>query len=120
MNEELKIEVEQLFSLTAATFERDFRSLFGISLQTMNFIFVFLRQVAPEYKIKAIHLLWTFHFLKEYPIASVACQFWKCDEKTYRLHVWTILFCLFQQFHSVSKIEINYQFILFTNKRYHF
>lgn len=101
LDEELRLAINQVIPFTS-TFERRFREFFGINVVTMNFLFQFLKIVAPEYKIRASHLLMAMYFLKQYPTVSVAAKFWGVDEKTFRLHTWTVLFVLFEQLQTVS------------------
>jgi hypothetical protein len=70
--------------------KRRMRSLFGVTLETLLFVWREISPKGPE-TIEMEHLLMALYFLKVYPTESVACGVFKVQEKTWRIHVKIIL-----------------------------
>ena len=69
--------------------EENFRSLFGVGLQTILFAWLILKKLDIE-AICPIHLLWTFYFLKYYP-TSRNIWYFAADRKTFKKMIWKVL-----------------------------
>jgi hypothetical protein len=71
---------------------RDWKALFGCSPLICQTIWgTLLQQGLKPLKVQPAHLLWLLHFLKSYGMETVCSSFLKCDEKTFRTHMWPLL-----------------------------
>jgi hypothetical protein len=79
--------------------EENFRSLFGVGLQTVMFSWLILKKLDME-KINPIHLLWTLYFLKFYP-TSRNIWYFNVDRKTFKKIIWKVLAALYLYLETV-------------------
>ena len=71
---------------------RRMKSFFGVSEVVIAQLWqLLLTSVVLPDALKEIHLLWTLCFLKVYASESVLAGIWRCDEKTLRKWVWTLI-----------------------------
>jgi hypothetical protein len=77
---------------------RQFRALFGVSIQTVIILWQFLQTIQSSIDLPFVlhpsYLLWALYFMKVYPSCDVACNKWQCDAKTFRLWAWRVIFLL--------------------------
>lgn len=69
---------------------RRFKSFFGISPKICAISWELIKRDLPS-TYKPTHLLWTLFFLKNYNTEHVNRRYAECDEKTFRLKIWTII-----------------------------
>jgi lipoprotein signal peptidase len=84
--------------------ERLFNAHFGIAVYVLPVIYDFYRQrnVNPP---RRDHILFALHFLKIYPTENVGASFCRCDEKTWRKIVKSILISLDSVLPNVSLMQ---------------
>lgn len=84
--------------------EENFRSLFGVGLETVLFAWIVLKKIElKEFEIYPIHLLWTLYFLKHYP-RSRNIWYFTVDRKTFKKMIWRILALLHLYLDTVSNL----------------
>jgi len=71
--------------------DRIFKSIFGISKLTYNYLVLHFSSLPINYKVEGIHILWTFYFIKVYTSYDVAAVYWGCDVQTYSKWVWKVI-----------------------------
>lgn len=69
---------------------RRFKAFFGVSPNICSVLWGMIKMKLPS-DYKEIHLLWALFFLKCYNPENVTRAFTKCDEKTLRKRVWTVV-----------------------------
>ena len=72
---------------------RGFKSLFGVSLETVNALWNLISG-----RHEPMHLLWALYFLKVYPTDDVFQAQFKTSKRTLRKHVKNVLVYLYQCF----------------------
>ena len=97
-------------SLDGSQFEQDriFQAHFGTSWFVCAATWNALDEIESTYiqqqaKLKPIHLLWAFYFLKRYETEDVGGPFWGVTPKTFRKWVWIMLTRLEEL--SIEKVE---------------
>jgi hypothetical protein len=74
---------------------------FGVSIETICILWIYLYNYAIVMGIQAQHLLWALHFLKTYNTCRTAAKFWNVNVKTYRFWIWKVIIGLFLCLHQV-------------------
>jgi hypothetical protein len=67
---------------------RKFKAHFGVSARICRILW---NRINPPHGILPKHLLWALLFLKSYNTEHMMSTILKHDEKTIRLHVWTVI-----------------------------
>ena len=73
--------------------QRRFRASYGVSPEVCAQVWMLICHSLPAYH-KIDHLLWTLLFMKVHSTESVLAGIAGVDEKTFWVHVWTIIFAI--------------------------
>jgi len=104
----VSLQMETMLNVLESAFghfsDSRFRSIFGVSVETVVFLWHCILHVEDDIGIHLapIHLLWTLHFLKTYPTTPNGAYFWRVDAKTYRHHIWKFILVLLCYLDTIS------------------
>jgi len=88
-------------NLRSKNFERNYRTLFGVSPLVTSDLWNLCSVRLDEIHAMPKHLLWSLAFINVYATEDVMCSLLGCDRKTFRKWVWPVLDAIASKQNSV-------------------
>ncbi len=88
-----------------------FAQVFGVHISTA--ILLFITAVTSNDMVQPLWVLQFLYWIKHYPTGIQATFTWKCDEKTWRSHIYQVLFALYSHLSTVCIFFPSFLFLFF-------